>query len=179
LKRLYPFIQLLVPVLFLLAGCAGRSGPSPEEATLTAVGDPAPDFTVLTLDGEPFTLSEQRGKVVLINWFATWCPPCVEEMPHLQTEVWERFRGDGLVMVSVARQETLQVVQPFVAEHGVTWPFALDPDRKAFAAYADAFIPRNHLVDREGTIVFQSNGFEKDDFAEMIEVIARELAADN
>ena len=62
-----------------------------EESTLTKVGQPAPDFTVATLSGGPFTLSDYRGKIVLVNWFATWCKPCVEEMPHLQEEVWKKF----------------------------------------------------------------------------------------
>jgi len=165
-------------ILTLIAACGGQKDqakPTPEETTLTEVGQAAPDFTVATLDGSTFTLSENRGQVVLINWFATWCPPCIEEMPHLQKEVWERFRSEDFTMVSVAREETLQIVQPFVAKHQVTWSFAVDPAREAFAKYADAFIPRNCVVDREGRIIFQSQGFDKEEFAEMIEIIAREL----
>ncbi len=151
--------------------------PSPEEATLTRVGQKAPDFTVATLDGGPFTLSEQKNKVVLINWFATWCPPCKEEMPHLQQEVWEKFGARGLVMISVARQEKADVVRPFVKKYGVTWPFGLDPERTAYARYAEAYIPRNTVVGPDGVILFQSQGFEEVDFKAMIKIIGQAIAA--
>jgi len=170
-------IFLLLSLMLLVAGCAGTSsGPSPEEATLTEVGQMAPDFSVATMDGETFTLGEQKGKVVLINWFATWCPPCQEEMPHLQKEVWDVFQGhDDFVMVSVAREETAQEVGPFLTKYAVTWPFLLDTDRTAYANYAEAFIPRNHVIDRQGRIIFQSNGFEMPEFREMIAIIEGEL----
>ena len=149
--------------------------PTPEEATLTEVGQMAPDFSVETLGGGTFTLSEQKNKVVLINWFATWCPPCQKEMPHLQKEVWEAFATQGLVMISVARQEKADVVAPFVKKFEVTWPFGLDPDRKAYAQYAEAFIPRNTLVGPDGRIIFQSEGFEEADFKAMIKAISKAL----
>ena len=96
-------------------------------------------------------------------------------MPHLQKEVWEKFRGPDFIMVSVAREETLQVVRPFVLKNNLTWPIALDVTREAFAKYAEAYIPRNHVINREGKIIFQSQGFEKKEFAAMIEVIRKEI----
>lgn len=151
--------------------------PTPEATTLTKLGQMAPDFTVATMDGGKFTLSEQKGRVVLINWFATWCPPCKEEMPHLQTEVWEKFGAEGLVMISVAREETADVVAPFIKKYKVTWPFGLDPERTAYAKYAEAYIPRNTVVGPDGSIIFQSNGFEKVDFEAMIVAIGEALSA--
>ena len=174
-------VQLfLLLTLGVVAGCAGTGGrgdgPTPEEATLTRVGQAAPDFTLDTLTGGTFTLSEQRGRVVLINWFATWCPPCQAEMPHLQKEVWDVFgRRAGFTMVSVAREEKADVVKPFVQDKGLTWNFALDPDRRAYARYAEAFIPRNTVVDGQGRIIFQSEGFEEPEFREMIRVIREAL----
>ena len=149
-----------------------------EESTLTKVGQPAPDFTVATLSGGPFTLSDYRGKIVLVNWFATWCKPCIEEMPYLQKEVWEKFRGPDFTMVSIAREETLQVVRPFILKNNLTWPIALDPTREAYAKYAESYIPRTQIIDRAGTIIFQSQGFEKEDFAAMVEVIRKEVGGE-
>ena len=152
--------------------------PTPAATTLTKLGQMAPDFTVATMDGSNFTLSAHKGRVVLINWFATWCPPCKEEMPHLQTGVWEKFEDKGLVMISIARQENADVVAPFIEKYQVTWPFGLDPERIAYAKYAEAYIPRNTVVGPDGTIIFQSNGFDKVDFEAMIVAIGEALAAE-
>jgi thiol-disulfide isomerase/thioredoxin len=129
------------------------------------------------LDGSTFTLAKQRGDLVLINWFATWCPPCKAEMPHLQSEVWEKFADRGLVMVSIAREEKADLVGPFVKEYKVTWPFGMDPERVAYSKYAEAYIPRNVVVGPEGKILFQSSGFEDEDFQAMINLIDEKLPA--
>lgn len=177
--------RMILPALMILLGTAAvgqaetqkPEPPTPAETTLTEVGQPAPDFTVDTLNGSPFTLSGHKGQLVLVNWFATWCPPCQQEMPHLQAEVWERFGKQGLVMISVARQERADVVAPFVKKRGLTWTFGLDPERQAYAKYAEAYIPRNTLVGSDGTIIFQSEGFEAEDFAAMVEAIDGALAS--
>ena len=96
-------------------------------------------------------------------------------MPHLQKEVWEKFRGPDFTMVSIARAETLQVVRPFVLKNELTWPVALDPLGEAYAKYAEAYIPRTQIIDREGTIIYQSQGYEKEEFAKMIAVIRKEI----
>ncbi|MBK9472332.1 MAG: TlpA family protein disulfide reductase [bacterium] len=151
--------------------------PTPAETTLTKVGQDAPAFTVATLGGEPFSLGAQKGKVVLVNWFATWCGPCKAEMPHLKDRVWEAFKGNpDFVMISISREEDAAKVAPFVAERALPWTIGLDTDRTAYARYAEAYIPRNHVIGRDGRIVFQSEGFEEAEFAAMITAIAGELA---
>lgn len=202
-QRAWP--QLLIPALALLLGgcaCACRQTapatsapaatavavavtdtaappppPTPEETTLVQVGQPAPPFTVATLGGAPFSLGAQKGKVVLVNWFATWCGPCKAEMPHLKDRVWATFKDHpDFVMISIAREEDAAKVGPFVAERGLPWTFGLDTDRRAYAQYAEAYIPRNHLVGRDGAIIFQSEGFEEADFAAMVTAITVALA---
>jgi peroxiredoxin len=171
-RRTHSRIALLLPLL-LLAACA--KGPTPRSTNLVHPADLAPTFRLDTVRGEAFDLADQRGKVVLVNFFATWCPPCQEEMPHLKTRVWEAFAGEDFAMVSVAREEAADVVAPFMEKYGAAWPFALDVERTAFARYAEAFIPRNYVLDREGRVVFEGSGFEEDEFAHMVETIAREL----
>jgi peroxiredoxin len=161
------------------AGCSSHKGPevSPEEASLTAVGDPAPPIDLTTLSGPAFDLAALKGKVVLVNFWATWCPPCIEEMPHLRDEIWQRF-GDHeqFAMVSIAREETVEVITPFVTKHEYAWPFASDIDRAVFARYAKAYIPRNYVIGRDGVILYQGQGYEEKEFAEMVGLIAGELA---
>ena len=178
-------LQILLSLAFLTNALMGATAgavadtsqpPTPAETTLTEVGQLAPTFSIATLDGGTFALAAHKNKVVLINWFATWCPPCRQEMPHLQKHVWEKFGPQGLVMISVAREEKADVVAPFVKKYGVTWPFGLDPDRTAYAKYAEAYIPRNTVIGPDGTIIFQSEGFAEEDFKIMLETIELALA---
>ncbi len=167
--------------VLLAAACAktksGHKDPEAEVAasTLTKVGDMAPDFTVTQLDGEAFTLSALRGKVVLVNWWATWCPPCVEEMPFLQSLVWDRFKGADFAMVAVSRAEKPEVVKPWIEKKGFTFPVAIDPDRSSYGKYASAYIPRSYVIGPDGLILFQSQGYEQPEFAAMIDVIVTAL----
>ena len=177
---MHPAVRLLpVCLLLLCAACsppAARDEATPESTSLTRVGQAAPDFELATLDGGSFRLADQRGKVVLVNFFATWCPPCRQEMPFLEQEVWRRFGPEGLVLLSISRGETAAEVDSFGVANGLTFPLAVDPDRGVFGLFAEAFIPRNYVIGPQGSILFQSQGFERPDFDAMIGVIAGALA---
>ncbi len=163
-------VSILVVVLAVATGCGEPEQPTPEETTLTAVGQMAPTFEVGTLEGLRFSLAEARGKVVLVNFWATWCPPCREEIPHLE-ELWKQIQGKDFVMVAVAREQSEDEVRPFVEANKMTFPVATDPDRSQYALYAEQYIPRNIVIDREGMIVFQSSSYEKSEFEHMVSAI--------
>ncbi|MDE7077441.1 MAG: TlpA family protein disulfide reductase [Alistipes sp.] len=120
-------IAVIAAVLLLLPGCGSRSkqqpaGSEPDAATLVKAGDTAPDFTVEMFDGQKITLSSLRGKVVLLNFWATWCPPCRQELARVQTDLIDRFEGCGFVFLPVSRGETHDAVAAFRDKQGYTFP---------------------------------------------------------
>jgi len=181
-------ILLCLGLLFAFAGvavagdAAGDEPPTttPEQATRTRLGQEAPTFALTMVDGAEFDLAAYRGKVVLVNFWATWCPPCVEEMPHLRDEVLARFAGDDFAMICISREESNEKIAAFAKNRKVTeLPMGADVDRSIYSQYAEHTIPRNVVVGRNGEILFQSVGFEEPDFVEMISVIADAVGAES
>ena len=140
------------------------------------LNDTAPSFTVYNKDGKAIDSQSLRGKVVLLNFFATWCPPCREELPRLQKEIYDRWsaREDFEVMV-LAREEDWDKLDPFIKKTGYTFPIYPDLKRGVFSLFADSFIPRNVLIDKEGKIIYQSVGYTEKEFTAFIAMIERSL----
>ena len=113
-----------------------------------------PEFALKDLAGKPWTFSELRGKVVLVNFWATWCPPCRKEMPDLET-LYRRFQPQGLVVLAISDEEAAKV-EPFIRERGVTFPVLLDPGDKAQESFVVNGIPKSFVYDRDGKLVAQS-----------------------
>jgi peroxiredoxin len=112
------------------------------------------DFTLTDLQGHQWTLQSLRGKVVLVNFWATWCPPCRKELPDLE-QLSERFKDQGLVVLAISDEE-LAKVQPFVAERKLTYPVLLDAGGKVGKEFAVEGIPKSFVYDREGKLVAQA-----------------------
>ena len=112
------------------------------------------DFTLTDLHGKAWTLSQLRGRVVLVNFWATWCPPCRKEMPDLEA-LYNRFKGQGLVILAISDEE-LGKVEPFIAERKITYPVMLDPGRKVNEMFQVEGIPKSFVYNREGRLVAQS-----------------------
>ena len=121
--------------------------------TSPAVGSYAPDFTLQTLDGSSINLSSLRGKNILINYWVTWCVPCIEEMPALQ-KLAQEYQGKNLVMLSIngIAQDDLAKVKDTVAEFGMTYPVVLDEGDAVFKSYWMGFMPTTVFVDSQGII---------------------------
>jgi peroxiredoxin len=147
-----------------------------EETTLVKVGDLAPAFTTTNTENEPISTEALKGKVVLVNFFATWCGPCLAEMPHLEAEVWQKFKDRGLVVVAIGREHSTAEMTKFKADKKLTMAVVPDPKREIFSKYATKYIPRNFLIGRDGKIIFASTGFNRTEFDSMIALIAAELA---
>ena len=133
-----------------------------EKTTLIHAGDVAPDFTVQMLDGSRITLSDLRGKVVLINFWATWCPPCRQEMSHLQKDVIDRFAGKDVVVLPISRGEERKTVENFLDKMGYTFPVGLDGDQSIYKKYASNYIPRSVVVGKDGKVVYVGVGYDEE-----------------
>ena len=112
------------------------------------------DFTLTELGGKTWTLKEQRGKVVVLNFWATWCPPCRKEMPDLET-LYQQFKDQGLVILAISDEDAGKV-RPFIAQQKVTYPILLDPGRKVNELFQIEGIPKTFVYDRNGKLVAQS-----------------------
>ena len=120
-------------------------------ASLPEKGFIAPDFTLQTLDGKMVTLSDLRGQVVLVNFWATWCPPCRAEMPAMQ-QAYDQYRTDGFVVLAVNMLEGDAQVTDFVYQTGLTFPVLVDKGGGVSERYQVKSIPTTYFVDREGVI---------------------------
>jgi peroxiredoxin len=111
----------------------------------------AEDFALKTPDGKTFRLSEQRGKTVIVNFWATWCPPCREEMPAME-RLYQQHRDRGLVLVAVSLDADPAVVAPYLKQNKLSFPIALDPKSEIANKYGVRALPSSFIVDRDGTM---------------------------
>jgi len=128
---------------------AAQTDVLPEPAPLP--NHPAPDLALPQLDGTPRTLRDLRGQVVLINVWATWCPPCRAEMPAIQ-QAYTAYRDRGFIVLAVNQREDATAIRPFLEQHGLTFPILLDRDGQASATYQASALPSSFFVDRRGVI---------------------------
>lgn len=143
--------------------------------TLVTKGAEAPDFSVEMTDGSNVSLRGLRGKVVLLNFWATWCPPCREELSHVQQQLIDRFAGEEFVFLPISRGEERTAVEAFRKQTGYTFPMGLDPQQTIYKRYATNFIPRNFLIDREGRVVNVSVGYDDAEFAQLVQAVEQTI----
>lgn len=179
MKKIFLSLLLLGSFAFVQAqnnngNVAGSDVTVYEHDYIVKVGDVAPDFTLDMLDGTKFTLSEQRGKVVMLQFTAGWCGICRKEMPYIESDIWLKHKDNkDFVLVGIDREETKEAILPFIEKVGTTYPIAMDSNGDVFASYAlrGAGITRNILIDRDGKIVMLTRKFEEPEFKALVEKI--------
>jgi peroxiredoxin len=125
------------------------------------------DFTLNDIQGKPWHLHDLHGKVVLVNFWATWCPPCRKEMPDLQA-LYDKYKDRGFIVLSISDEDSAKVA-PFISERNITYPVLLDPGRKVNEEFIVEGIPKSFVYDREGKMVAQSIDMRtRNQFAEML-----------
>ena len=141
---------------------------------IVKVGDMAPDFEMTLSNGERVQLSSLRGKVVMLQFTASWCGVCRKEMPYIESDIWAKHKDNtDFALYGIDREEPVEKIHELIEKTGVTYPIGLDPEADIFKLYAEekAGITRNVIIDRDGRIVMLTRLFEMDEFNEMVQVI--------
>ena len=185
------FLSIMLGIALVSCGGTGKPAAPTNETTqqvqetkqdtvvyehdyIVKVGDIAPDFTLELTDGSQFTLSQQRGKVVMLQFTAGWCGICRNEMPHIEKEIWQRHKENpNFVLLGIDREETKEEILPFIEKVGTTYPIAMDTNADVFASYAlrNSGITRNVLIDRDGRIVMLTRKFVQEEFDALVKRI--------
>ena len=141
-------------------------------------GDQAPDLEIQLLSGEVLKNESFLGKVVVLQFTASWCSVCRKEMPVLEKEVWQRFKGEDFLLIGLDLKEDEEQAKMFAKKMRITYPMASDLDGSLFELFAgpNQGVTRNIVIDKKGEIVFLTRLFEIEEFQEMVKVIELELA---
>jgi len=158
-KWLYLNIGVAVTLIIVGVGSllwmgrqSATSASQPSNSGAQASGDmAAPDFTLFSPEGEEISLSDYEGQVILVNWWATWCPPCKAEMPAIHA-FYETHQADGFVVLAVNSQEGASTVKSFIQDNGFTFPVLLDSQGQVMDRYHVRALPTSFIIDRHGLI---------------------------
>lgn len=178
MKKLY----LYLTGLFIVASIGSAYGTEKERGNkgdddrgyIVKVGDEAPrDFELVLQDGTKTSLEKLRGKIVILQFTASWCVVCRKEMPYLERDIWQAYKDKDVVLIGVDRDEPLETVQQFHQNMKITYPLALDPGAEIFGKFAEkkAGVTRNVLIDRSGKIRFLTRLYDETEFAELIKAV--------
>lgn len=159
--------QLLILALLLTATFAWSQGED-----IVKVGDAMPAFTIVHDDGTKIESTELKGKVVLINFFATWCPPCQTELAKIKDSFWPTIKDNkDFVMLVIGREHNDAELKTYNEKKGFEFPLYPDKDRKIYGTFAKSLIPRTYLIDKSGKVVKAHVGYKEADFNELVKQI--------
>jgi peroxiredoxin len=141
------------------------------------VGDDVKNIVFILTDGDTLLLNKLKGKVVVLQFTASWCSVCRKEMPHLEKEVWQAYKDDDFILIGIDYDEPLDKVIAFKEKMRVTYPMALDPDGNIFQEFAikGAGVTRNVVIDKSGKIAYLTRLFDMEEFEGMKKKIAELL----
>jgi cytochrome c biogenesis protein CcmG/thiol:disulfide interchange protein DsbE len=148
--RRWLLVAALLPLLLLAGWGALLLAPSAAPSG-ARVGQVAPDFALADLDGNPLRLNDLRGRPVIVNFWASWCGPCVEEFPLLQAAA-SRHRADGLTLVGIVYRDNSEAARAFMARLGASWPAAMDPGEQVAESFGIYGPPETFFIDSTGVV---------------------------
>ncbi len=144
-----------------------------DKAKRLKVGDPAPLLALQSIDGRTLDLTQ---KVVVLNFFATSCGPCMAEMPRLEKDVWEPMQGKGIVLVAIGRGHSASELEVFQKEKHFSFPFVADPKKEIYNQFANDYIPQCVLIGKDGQIKYQTVGFVLEEYPRFLKAVESEIA---
>lgn len=166
--------------IFLLLAIAAQAQTPVKEIPadygyIVKIGQQIPDFDLTTTDGKTIRMADLKGKVVMLQFTASWCSVCRKEMPHIEADIWKKYKKNkNFALYGIDLDEPKDVVEKFAKQIPVTYPLALDPKGGIFYQFAEkgAGVTRNVIVDQTGKIVYMTRLYKKEEFQEMKKVIA-------
>lgn len=170
--------KVVAPVADAASGEATIEAQADSTGYLVRVGQMAPDFNITLTDGKQVDLSTLRGKVVMLQFTASWCGVCRKEMPFIEKDIWLKNKNNpDFMLIGIDRDEPLDKVLAFMKSTGVTYPMGLDPNADIFAKYAlrKSGITRNVLIGRDGKIIMLTRLYNEEEFSSLVKKIDEEL----
>jgi len=166
--------KLFLFALFLFAGAVvnGQNTSDTDKALLLTKNQTVPAFKFEISKGKVVSINDYKGKIVLINFFATWCAPCRKELPLVQEEIWNKHKDNSkFAMLTFGREQSWDEVLKFGKDLNFSFPLLPDLKRKVFGLFATEGIPRSFLIDEGGKIIFLTSGFDVTHFNELKDLI--------
>ena len=141
---------------------------------IVKVGDKAPDITITYTDGSQKKLSDFRGKIVMLQFTASWCGVCRKEMPFIEKDIWLKHKDNpNFALIGIDLKESKEQTEKFAKDLRITYPLTLDPEGKSFYSFAaqGAGVTRNIIIDKKGKIIFMTRLYDPEEFTEMVGII--------
>lgn len=178
MKKFFLIITLVLTVGWLPAQENEKLENPETRGYRVMIGDDAPDFTISYLDGKTASLSSLRGKMVMLQFTASWCPTCRREMPYIEKEIWQTYKNDtNFVLIGIDLKESDKKIKKLIKDTKITYPLAIDPNGDIFALYTEknAGVARNILIAPNGKILFLTRLFDQEEFYILKDIIKSEL----
>ena len=163
-------IKKLVFILIFVTFWVSNAEEKPNPQHKVKIGDIAPDFRLYFQNGKTQKLSDLKGKVIMLQFTASWCSVCLKEMPFIESEIWQKLKQNpDFVLIAIDFKESPDKIPPFLKAAKTTYPMALDTNGKIFELFAekDAGVTRNIIIDKSGKIAFLTRLFERSEFEDM------------